>query len=115
MKRGLHTPPKTEWLNGNTLRVFSVPNKTPLEAGQYYRMQHNYYEMGGIAMNSNKHLRMEDINIYSCCGQATHVRGTQQYWLFKNVNISSPKGKSRRPISATADHCMIETSAGYFK
>mgnify|MGYP004718862629 FL=1 len=115
MKRGLHTPPKTEWLNGNTLRVFSVPNKTPLEAGQYYRMQHNYYEMGGIAMNSNKHLRMEDINIYSCCGQATHVRGTQQYWLFKNVNIAPPKGKSRRPISATADHCMIETSAGYFK
>ena len=113
MKRGLHTPPKTEWLNGNTLRVFSVPNKTPLEAGQYYRMQHNYYEMGGIAMNSNKHLRMEDINIYSCCGQATHVRGTQQYWLFKNVNIAPPKGKSRRPISATADHCMIETSAGY--
>ena len=78
-------------------------------------MQHNYYEMGGIAMNSNKHLRMEDINIYSCCGQATHVRGTQQYWLFKNVNIAPPKGKSRRPISATADHCMIETSAGYFK
>ncbi len=115
MKRGLHTPPKTEWLDGNTLRVFSVPQTTPLKAGQYYRMQHNYYEMGGIAMNSNKHLRMEDINIYSCCGQATRVGGTQQYWMFKNVNIAPPKGKPRRPISATADHCMIETSAGYFK
>lgn len=109
---------KIEWLNGNTLRVKTSPEKFLFffpKIGEKFRMQHNYYEMGGIRIDSNSHMLMENINIWSCAGQAVTVYGTQKYWEMKNFNILPPKGVPRRPLSSTADHLIFAQSAGFFK
>ena len=106
--------PKTEWLSGNVLRV----HENDLEyfrPGQLFRMQHYYYDMDGFVMSDNRHLTLEDINIYSGPGSALVVNGEQQYWEFRRVNIVAPKGVPRRPITCTADHCHITRSCGYFR
>ncbi len=108
--------PETEWLSGNVLRVYMTKDKAVKYATkQLYRMQHYYYDMHGMIMESNTHLTLKDINIYSCAGHAMVVKGAQQYWQFLNVNIEAPEGAPRRAITCTADHCHIANSKGFFK
>ena len=106
--------PETEWLSGNVLRVRGR-NLSPFRRGQLFRMQHYYYDMNGFVMSDNRHLTLEDIDIYSCAGHAFVVSGLQQYWEFRRVNIAAPAGVPRRLITCTADHCHIARSRGFFK
>ncbi len=108
--------PDWEWLTDNTLRIKGNPGQfTPFQAGQLFRMQHYYYDMNGIEMQSNTHLTLQNINIYSCAGHALVVGGTQQYWQFVKVNIAAPKNDKKRVITCTADHCHIMQSRGFFQ
>ncbi len=108
--------PKTEWVAPNILRVFMKAQRAKkFSNGQLFRAQHYYYDMHGIIMNSNKHLTLENINIYACAGHALVVNGTQQYWHFKNVNIAIPENDERRVVTCTADHFHIANSKGFFK
>ena len=106
--------PETEWLSGNVLRGRGR-NLSPFRRGQLFRMQHYYYDMNGFVMSDNRHLTLEDIDIYSCAGHAFVVSGLQQYWEFRKVNIAAPAGVPRRLITCTADHCHIARSRGFFK
>ena len=106
--------PETKWLTPNTLRVFSQ-NLFAFKEGMLFRAHHYYYDMVGIRMRSNEHLTLQNINIFSCVGHGLAVSGTQKYWQFVNVNIRPPKGKKRRVITCTADHCHISSSCGFFK
>ncbi len=106
--------PKTEWVSDNILRIFISPDG--FHKDDLFRLQHYYYnDNDGFHLNSNQHLTLEDINIYSCAGHAIKVDGHQQYWQLQRVTISPPKGVARRPISSTADHCHINRSNGFMK
>ena len=105
--------PTVEWLSDNVLRVYV--DASQYEIGHLLRMQHSYYEMGGMNFQSNNHLTMENVNIYSCSGHAMTIGGTQQYTHLKNVNIVRPPNSERRAITCTADHLHISSSRGYIK
>jgi len=103
--------PKHEWLSDNLLRVHA----SGFQKGQCYRLQHRYYGGFCMLMKSNRHLTLEDVNIYSCYGMGIVVRGTQKYWQFRRVRITPPTGKPERVISCTADHYHVGYSCGFFK
>lgn len=104
--------PKTEWLSDNVLRIYG---DVSLPVGTLYRIQHSYYEMGGVTLDDNTNLTMENVNIYGCSGCAFVIGGTQKYWQLVNVNVISPKGRPLRPITTTADHLHITNSCGFGK
>ena len=114
---------KVEWLSGNVIRIYhdaavwlsgrSIIAK--FKPGQIFRLQHYYYHMSGIAMESNVHLTLQNINVFSCAGHAFVVGGKQQYWQMLNVNIKRPAGVARRAITCTADHLHFTRSKGFFK
>ncbi|MBS1369041.1 MAG: right-handed parallel beta-helix repeat-containing protein [Lentisphaeria bacterium] len=106
--------PETGWLSGNVLRVRAA-NLSRFQPGQLFRMQHYYYDMNGFAMSDNRHLTVEDVDIFSCAGHAFVINGVQQYWEFRRVNIAAPAGVPRRVITCTADHCHIARSRGFFR
>ena len=105
---------KREWLAGNLLRLHAG-NLNLFRPGQLFRMQHYYYDMDAIGMDANRHLTIEDVNIYSCAGHAFTVDGEQQYWQLRRVRIAPPAGTARRPITCTADHLHIARSRGFLK
>ena len=107
--------PDTEWISPNKLRIKSHKGDTRPRLGRYYRLQHYYYGMGGIALSDNTHLTLENINIYSCKGHGILVSGRQKYFQFINVNIRPPAGDPKRVISCTADHLHFARSNGHFK
>ncbi len=108
--------PKTEWVSDNVLRIYGVQgfNKS-LKVGQYYRMQHYYYDGGAFTITSNKHFTMENINIFSAIGNGILITGTQKYTLLKGVKIVIPNDNLKRVITTTADHMHVAQSCGYIK
>ncbi|MBS1369875.1 MAG: right-handed parallel beta-helix repeat-containing protein [Lentisphaeria bacterium] len=106
--------PQLAWLSDNVLQV-KAPDMHVFRPGEYFRIQHYYYDMPAVVMTDNRHLTLEDVNIYSCAGHAFTVGGTQQYWQFRRVRIVKPENAARRAITCTADHCHISRSRGFFK
>lgn len=104
---------KRTWLDGNTVRVESVPNG--ISVGQLYRLQHYYYHMNGIQMEDNAHLRLENVTVLSTPGHAFVLGGRQHHTLFDHVNIVAPKDDPKRVITCTADHLHIAQSRGFIK
>ena len=108
--------PKVEWLSDNVLRVYSDSGRIRrVKPGLMFRMQHYYYDMGGFVLDSNRHLTLKDVNIWSCKGHALVITGTQKYTHFYNVNIVRPPNSERRAITCTADHLHIGRSQGFLK
>jgi len=112
--------PTFKWLSGNLLRVFPEKNYTrgffakSLKEGSYFRFQHYYYEMPGVAMKANAHLTLSGVTLYSSPGHAFVVGGEQSHWQLVNSKIMRPPG-SKRPLSCSADHCHVGQSLGYMK
>lgn len=129
-----HYGPRSMWLGPNRLRLWpKVKDPTqhchPLYApmfnpkqnlaetrrlgkiGATYRLIHGYAGKGGINMDSNRHLTLSDVTIWSCYGMALIIHGTQQYWRVENVSIE-PKDATR-PISSTADGMHVANSLGF--
>ena len=104
---------KRDWLDGRTVRVFAAANG--LAPGRLYRLQHYYYHMNGFTMDSNEHLRLEDVTVRSTPGHAFVMGGTQRHTLFSRVNIVAPEGDPRRVITCTADHLHVASSRGFIK
>lgn len=107
--------PDVEWLSPNEMRIKCNWINTVAQKGAYYRLQHYYYGMGGIQTVSNKHLTLENMNIYSCKGHALLVSGSQEYFQFINVKIAPPENSPKRVITCTADHLHFSRSKGHFK
>ena len=105
-----------KWITPNTLRVFLTKKEVAeFNKGDFFRMTHYYYDMHCFTMSDNKHLTLENVNVYSAAGHAFTINGKQQYWRFKNVNIKIPEGETKRAITCTADHLHIARSQGFFK
>ena len=66
-------------------------------------------------MVDNRHVTVEDVNIYSSPGNLFFIDGQQQYWQFRRVRVVPPEGVPRRAITSTADYCHISRSCGFFK
>ena len=107
--------PKTQWLSGNVLRVWNKLYSKRAKVGDFYRMQHYYYDGAGVLTHQNRHLTLSKINVYSCKGHAFTVSGTQQYWQYLDCTIRPPSGAKARGITCTADHLHVVNSRGYMK
>ena len=101
------------WIAPNVARI-PRPAKG-MEKGQQFRLQHYYYHMGGFAMHSNSHLRLERIRVLSTPGHAFRISGTQHHTLFSKVDIVAPRDDRRRLITCTGDHLHLSNSGGYVK
>lgn len=109
---------KTEWLSDNVLRIHTRKAAYGvLQKGYFFRLQHYYYHMTGIAMQSNSHMLLENVNIYSTAGHAMGAGGTQNHWIIRNVKIVPPfgRGVNKRYITSAADHFHIASSCGFLK
>lgn len=107
--------PKMEWLSGNVLRVWHSRYSRRAKVGDFYRMQHYYYDGAGVLTHQNRHLTLSKVNVYSCRGHAFVVSGTQQYWQYLDCSIKPPEGAKARAITCTADHLHVVNSRGYMK
>lgn len=110
---GERMPFAGEWIAPNVARFESDANG--LAVGERYRLQHYYYQMNGIIMDSNEHLRLENVIILSTPGHALLLHGTQHHTLFDRVHIVPPKDDRRRVITCTADHLHVAQSRGFIK
>jgi len=130
---------KSEWLSPCTLRVWphvraetGVRNATwngffrpdwnqkvvrdKVKVGATYRLLHYYYGEGGFVMDSNAHLTLRDITVWSCRGHGFCVSGSQHHWQLLNVRLEPPEGTtspSRRVVTATSDGTHVVQSNGY--
>lgn len=107
--------PKMEWLSGNVLRVWHSRYSRRAKVGDFYRMQHYYYDGAGVLTHQNRHLTLSKVNVYSCRGHAFLVSGTQQSWQYLDCSIKPPEGAKARAITCTADHLHVVNSRGYMK
>ena len=132
-----HFGAKSEWLSPNRARIYhstkaeGVPvsdaydgkfteragayNHRAAKVGGMYRLMHYYYGKNAFNLDSNAHLSLEDIDVYSCRGMAVHIAGSQKYWKLENFNVVPPKGGARRPCTSTADVIHSADSLGYCK
>ena len=108
---------KSKWLSENKLRIYieDASKADVAHIGSVYRLMHYYYGKDCINMVSNRHLTLENINIYSCRGHGLHTDGVQQYWQFLNLKIAPPEGDRLRVCTTSADHNHIANSRGFFK
>ena len=78
------------WLAPNRVRVKQAP--AGIAPGQLYRLQHYYYQMNGVNMRSNAHLRLENVTILSTPGHAFLICGTQHHTLSSTMWTSWRRG-----------------------
>ena len=108
--------PKVEWPADNVIRIYGkYKHEIRLQPGQYYRMQHYYYDMNNMTMSSNKHMTLRNFTVWSCTGHAFVMSGTQKYTLFDRVRIIRPEDRPKNVITCTADHLHVARSCGYIK
>ena len=107
--------PKMQSLSGNVLCVWHSRYSRRAKVGDFYRMQHYYYDGAGVLTHQNRHLTLSKVNVYSCRGHAFVVSGTQQYWQYLDCSIKPPEGAKARAITCTADHLHVVNSRGYMK
>ena len=133
-----HWGAKSEWIAPNRLRLFpcvkpegkpfnpfndrffsparNVSETRRFEKGRLYRLQHYYYGKNGINMVSNRHLTLQDIDIWSCFGMGMVVDGRQEYWQIDNVRIEPrPDAPYKRPVSSVSDAYHVARSRGHAK
>lgn len=80
--------------------------------GLRYRLFHSYYGKNGVNLFSNRHVTLEDIDIFSCFGMGVVVDGASEYTQLVRVNVEPKKG---RPTSCTSDGHHIARSKGHTK
>ena len=127
---------KSEWLSPARLRVWLCVRPdygyVPLELeatyapaqnrelterariGCLYSLSHCYYGLNGFVVDSNEHLTLRDIDIWSCRGFGVETRGSQRFWQLVNFNIR-PKPGTLRPVTSTADAHHVIQSRGFCK
>lgn len=93
-----------------------------LDKGGLYRLCHYYVGKNCFDMLSNHHLTLQDVNVYSCRGDAFHIEGSQHHWQLVNVAVWPPEDPSQagggprtRPMTTTLDVMHIGCSKGWSK
>jgi hypothetical protein len=106
-------PTKIELLDPKTVRVCTSRPLAPI-VGKLYLLRHYADAKDGIAMDSNKHLSLRDVTIYSFPGIGFIVGGVQQNLELLHCRITHP-GNEHRPITTTADGFHVTQSQGFIK
>jgi hypothetical protein len=110
---GGFTPTKVESLGAQTVRVWPSRPVTP-KVGQLYLLRHYTYEKHAIVMNSNTHLSLQGVTIFSFPGIGFVVGGDQHHFELVRCRITYPENE-RRPITVTADGFHVEQSQGFIR
>jgi hypothetical protein len=106
-------PKKIEALDSKTVRVWpSRPMAVP--AGKLYLLRHYTYEKHGIIMDSNSHLCLQDVTIFSFPGIGFIVGGDQHHFELLHCRITHPDNE-KRPITTTADGFHVSQSQGFIR
>lgn len=108
-----------EWKGENLVRLRPKTHaeggvKAGVRVGNYYRMRHFNYDMGGFYIDSSTQLTLSNVTIYSCPGMAIRVDGDSHHIELNRVRIL-PKPGEARSITCTADHFHVNNSQGYLK
>lgn len=104
---------RKEWLSGNLLRVHAAPDPE-FGCGDLYRIQHYYYDLGGLTFENCEDVFLENVGVESCPGFAFHIAGGRRFHM-NGVAVRPPTDDERRVISCTADHLHVQRSRGSFK
>lgn len=140
-----HFGAKNEWIKPNVLRLWpGIPmperNQNPATGFTYsptsnlrqvrrfepnglYRLQHCYYGKNGLNLDSNVHLTLQDVTVWSCFGMGLVVDGRQHHWLVKNFRVQPPTRAEfaaaypgvtfrPRPVSSVSDGHHVARSQG---
>ena len=133
-----HWGAKSAWLSPNRIRIWpgvkepgrpynptydpwvspghNVSYAKKFKKGEFYRLQHYYYGKNGINMVNNRHLTLQDVDIWSCFGMGIVVDGKQRYWQLENVSVQPrPDASYKRPMSCSSDGYHVARSSGYAK
>ena len=117
--------PMNDWRRNDYSQTNPDRNRNAVKSlreGQLYRLGHYYVGKNCFDMLSNRHLTFEDVNVYSCRGDAFHVEGNQEYWQYVRVKVRPPEDVSKagggprlRPMTTTLDVMHIGRSCGHLK
>lgn len=133
-----HWGAKNEWVSPNVLRVYpavkdpvrdynprmdvhfspqlNVSDTKRFRVGHTYRLQHQYYGKNGINLASNRHLTLQEVDIWSCFGMGIVIDGKQKYTQIENVRIEPrPDAPYRRPYSTVSDGMHVARSSGFLR
>jgi len=106
-------PRKIEMLDTKTVRVWPARPMAPI-VGRLYLLRHYTFEKHGISMNSNTHLSLRDVTIFSFPGIGFIAAGDQHHLELLHCRITHPQNE-HRPITTTADGFHVEQSLGFIK
>ena len=113
---------RTAFRPGTNRNREQVTKSCWLDKGSLYRLGHYYVGKNCFDMLSNRHLTLENVNVYSCRGDAFHVEGSQHHWQLVNVSVWPPEDPSQagggprtRPMTTTLDVMHIGCSKGWSK
>ena len=140
-----HFGARNEWVKPNVLRLWpnmqmegrnqnpmtrfrSSPRQNLARVRQFelnglYRLQHYYYGKNGVNLDSNAHLTVKDVTVWSCFGMGMVVDGAQHHWLVENFRVLPPSEEEfraaypgrqffRRPVSSVSDGHHVARSKG---
>ena len=140
-----HFGAKNEWVKPNVLRLWpGIPmegrNQNPatafrrwpegnlkmvrrFDANGFYRLQHCYYGKNGLNLDSNAHLTVRDVAVWSCFGMAMVIDGTQHHWLVDGFRVVPPTEAEfraaypgarffSRPVTSVSDGHHVARSQG---
>jgi hypothetical protein len=88
---------KLQALDSNTVRFWPGQKMVPA-VGQLYLLRHHAYDRHCIFMDSNTHLSLQNINIFSFPGIGFIIGGGQHHFELLHCRITHPEN-NRRPIT----------------
>lgn len=137
---------RNEWLSPNRIRVWvyvpqpdrpqavGVGTGSPtlnrgvcnaFDVGGVFALSHYYYGMGGVQLNSNRHITLRNYRLWSCRGHGLGIGGTQKYTWLDGFRLAPPDpeevraygagGAYVRSVTATADGTHVGRCLGYVK
>jgi len=137
---------RNEWLSPNRLRVWiyvpmegrpqrqGVGSGSParnakacaaFDVGGLYSVSHYYYGMGGVRLDSVRHLTLRNFRLWSCRGHGLGIGGTTQYVWLDGFRLAPPEpgevkaygagGAYRRSVTSTSDGTHVGRCLGYVK
>jgi hypothetical protein len=110
---GVPTPKQIDAIEPQTVRIWPSKPMSP-KVGQLYLLRHYTFEKDAFVMTSNKHLSLQDVNIYSFPGNGFQTGGDQDHIELLHCRITYPPNE-RRSITLTAGGFMLDQSHGFIR
>lgn len=137
---------RNAWLSPNRLRLWTyvpMPDRpqgggvgsgtlahnrgacSAFNEGGLFAVSHYYYGMGGVRLESSRHVTLRNYCLWSCRGHGLGIGGTSQYIWLDRFRLAPPNpaevkaygagGAYRRSVTATSDGTHVGRCLGYVK